>query len=131
MADNIEIEIIYSNLSKERVALEKIDQLLKDNVLIVAVLAPDPEKEGKTKKIIVKHSFDHYALCLRAWDSAEWIMLYGWNDGDVVWTNTSSPFQSTNSRREEAPPFGCFHVVFNGIQVSTEKWKRAKEILNQ
>lgn len=131
MTNNIEVEVIYSDLSKKKVLLDKIDELQKDNVLFIAVLSPDPKREGKVKRITAKNSFDHYALCLRTWDAAEWVLLHGWNDDDFVWRNTTKPYEVSGSIKEGVPPFGCFHVVFNGILVSPEKWKEAENIFNQ
>lgn len=125
------VEVMYADLSRKRVTINEIDTLPKDNVLFITVLAPDLEKGGKLRRITAKFSKDHYALCIRKWNAVEWVLLFGWDDDDFIWRNMVSPYMVCGSRQEAVPPFGCFHVIFNGLAVSPQVWKEAQRLFSK
>lgn len=121
------VEVMYADLSRKRVTINEIDTLPKDNVLFIAVLAPDPERGREFGRITAKFSKDHYAVCIRKWNNVDWVLLCGWDDDDYVWRRTISPW----TRQETSPPFGCFNVIFNGLAVPQEVWKEAQRIFTK
>ncbi len=124
----IYVEVMYSDLTRKRMPIKDIGQLPKDNVLFIAVLAPDPEKEGKLRRIVVSFSKDHYALCVRKWNNVAWVLLFGWDDHDFVWRRTVNPWEP-QSRLQSEPPLGCMHTIFNGLAVSPEVWQEAQGLI--
>lgn len=124
MADTY-IEVMYSDLRSQRVPIEEIDELPKDNVLFITVLAPD--QEGKLKRLVARFEFDHYSFGVRKRGGVDWVMLFGWDDDDFVWRKTANPWNPVG-RLDEGPPLGCLHVVFNGVHVSSEVWGSARAL---
>lgn len=123
---DIYVEVLYSDLARKRVPIKDIGRLPKDNVLFIAVSAPNPE--GELKRITASFSKDHYALCIRKWNSVSWVLLFGWDDDDFVWRRTINPWEP-QGRLQSEPPLGCMHTIFNGLAVSPEVWKKAQELI--
>lgn len=118
----INVELLYSDLTRRKTGLDRIGQLPKDKVLFI--LIEDDEKEGKRKNITSCFGFDHYALCQKRDKSQDWVMLFGWDEGDFVW-------RSTTSREVVSAPIGVMHVVFHGVNVPQDVWKAAEKIFNE
>ncbi|MBU1173011.1 MAG: hypothetical protein KKD44_25905 [Proteobacteria bacterium] len=121
------VEVLYSDLSRQRVPIDEIDTLPKDSVLFISVLASDGEK---FRRLTASFSFDHYALCRRKSGGVDWIMLSGWDDGDFIWRKAANPWNPAG-RLDEGPPLGCMHVVFNGVHVAPEVWKEAQGLFTE
>ena len=103
------IEVLYADLSRQKVALDDIDQLPKSNVLFILVTCD--KEEGKLANIAFKSGFDFYALGRKRSAGHDWIMLFGWDDDDFVWRKTLHP-HDPGGRVPVIAPLGCMHVVF-------------------
>ncbi len=121
------IRVLYSNLEWIEKTLEEIDQLPKDNVLFILIRTD--EEEGALANISFAHSKDNYALCTKRNQSADWVMLFGWDDDDFVWRKTTC-VHCPGSKLIANPPLGVMHVVFRGVAVDTETWETANQIFN-
>jgi hypothetical protein len=122
------IEILYADLSRQKVALEDIDQLKKDEVL--CILVSNDTGEGKRKNIASGFGKDFYALCTQRSGNQDWVMLCGWDDDDFVWRRIDRP-HGPGGRRRVVAPLGCMHVVFRGQHVEDDVWKEAKRIFSK
>lgn len=122
----VEVEVLYVDLSRQRVPLDQVDTLPKDKVL--AIIVQTDEEEGKKRNIVWKFGFDHYALCQRETEGQPWVMLHGWDDGDYIWRRLSNT-QDADGRREVDAPLGCMNVIFRGQSVTDAEWKVAEKLL--
>ncbi len=123
----IEVEVLYADLTRQRVPFADIDQLRKSGVLCIAVQT-DAE-EGKRRNVAIAFGKDRYAICQRRGGSQDWAMLCGWDDGDFVWRRLENVHELT-ARSPVDPPLGVPHIVFDGEHVDAAKWERALEIWN-
>jgi len=122
------IEVLYADLTRQKVALEEIELLPKSNVLFILITNPD--EIGKTANVESCSGFDHYAFCKKRTMGTEWIMLFGWDDGEFVWRRLIKPHER-GADEQVNPPLGYMHVVFDGVHVDNEKWKQAIKIFDK
>lgn len=121
----IEIEVLYEDLKRQKETLENINNLPKDNVLFI--IATTTEREGKLGNLSSISGYDNYGLCQKNESGHEWIMLFGWDDGDYVWKREC---ETCENRQEVDIPLGCWSVIFRGRQVSEGAWQSAKDVFN-
>jgi len=124
----IEVEVLYADLSKQRVEIEQADTILKSGVLSIVVQTD--EEEGKKQNIAWSVGFDNYALCRRETEGRLWIMLHGWDDGDYVWRRLSN-VHDNDARREVDAPLGCMNIIFRGQTIPDAKWAKAAKIIEK
>lgn len=126
---SIRVEVMYSDLSIQKESLDDIDKLPKDNVLFILITTT--EEVGKLKNIDACFGQDNYVFCQKRNLGSDWIMLFGWDDGDFVWRKTTDPHVGCNYKDVVDVPFGFMHVIFRGVQVTSAVWEEAKEIFNR
>lgn len=124
----ITVEVLYADLTRQRVSLEEIDHLSTGGVL--AIVVQTDEETGKRRNVAVASGKDTYALCQRRSEGHDWIMLCGWDSGDFVWRRSQNVHEDT-ARRRVVAPLGCLHIIFNGQQVSASVWNKAQAILDK
>ena len=121
----VSITVLYTDLTFQKVPIDKIDTLPKDGVLFIK-LSTD-KREGKLANLSQSFGFDHYAVLYKK-DKGDWYALTGWNEKDFIWR------QDCNDCINRVPadiPFGTMHTIFRGILVSPEEWKKAEVIINK
>lgn len=122
----IYIDVLYKNLKKKSEPVDNVDKLPKDNVLFIK-LRTDTRK-GKAGNISSCHSFDNYALLRKRDRSDDWFMLFGWDDDTFIWRREC---KECENREVVDAPIGTMHVIFRGIVVSQEEWKKAQRIIDK
>jgi hypothetical protein len=118
------IEVLYSDLKREKVSFEDIESLPKNNVLFMLVTNTDGIN------ITSGFGFDHYAFCHKKNNGGDWVCINGWDYGEFVWRRLLNANEH-GSTEEVAPPLGCMNVVFEGVQVDDETWEAATIIFNE
>lgn len=118
------VEVLYKDLSRQRVPIEDIDQLPNDGVLIIVVTAP---KDERYEVVAYSHSKDHYSLLSRG----DWVLLCGWDDSEWQWRRIRNPWESTAFQTASYLPFGCLSVTFHGVSVHPDVWKEAVGIFDE
>lgn len=132
MNNMIQVEILYQDLSRERldvldrVALNKVP---KNGVLAVLLSA---KKTGRDTRVNYIDSKDNYILIVKPVERIA--ALYGWDDHDGGWYRIDGPFASDGYSRSTIPPFlmpykpDFDYWIFRGEQVESPIWETSKEI---
>lgn len=128
MSNQVEVEILYADLSRVSVPIAEVETLSQAAVL--AVVVRDNAVEGKRKNIAVASGFDNYAFCHRITNGQPWVALFSWDDGDFVWRRTSNHLDN-DARLPVDLPLGCMHIIFRGQDVPEIVWAQALSILDK
>lgn len=124
------IEILYSDLSKQRVSIEEADKLPKTGVL--AIIFSGVEK--KNPRITINNI--GYSR-MGQWLGKDYYYLLRYKDGSGYWYGIDArdereqvTFHKTNriSSRREHPRYNCWMLVFEGEHVTEEKWAEAMKL---
>jgi hypothetical protein len=127
------IEILYADLSRQRVPVEEVDKLPKTGVLAIILSCQDSDNPRVTidgvgyRRLTQKAGYDFYYL-LKYWDDGSW--WYGFEGRDsenlVAFRKDSAKPFADGSLRVEHPRYNCWSLVFEGQNVDDETWAEAK-----
>ena len=122
----IYVHVAYTDGTDAKVPLDEVGDLQTDGVLLIVLLSDEINPQtGKTHGRVQQSSgWDHYALCRRRWDDADWTMLWGWDDDDHRWVRHTRPWEPC-SKTPVSPPVGVMHLTFHGEAMSQEEYKPA------
>jgi len=127
----VSITVLYKDLTHQKVAIEEIDTLAKDEVLFIK-LSTDTRQgkvgiiEGYNLSQISGH--DNYAYLTKRTGGVDWHMLYGWDDKEYIWRRDC---KDCPDREVVDAPIGTMHVIFRGSAVSDGVWTKAKLIIDK
>ncbi len=122
----IHIEVLYSDLTRQKFSLDQINQLQKHSVLFIMVTTD--EEEGKLQNLCHASDKDLYAFCWKKDMGKVQVALYGY-DNEFTWRSGCNTCQ--DRIQVVHIPFDCLHVTFQGINVNQEVWKQALKIFNR
>ncbi len=122
------IDVLYADLSRQRVPFDQGDTLSKSDVQ--AIVVQTDEDNGKLRNIASCMGFDHYALCQKIDNGQQHVMLFGWDDGDYVWRRLTN-HRDIDARVSVDAPIGCLHLIFRGLSVDQEKWKEVVRVIDK
>jgi hypothetical protein len=132
------IEVLYADLSRQRVPVAEADKLPKTGVLAVVLSCPDPEKPRATidgvgyRRIAQKHRYDYYYLLKYMDDGSFWYGLEGrGNENLVSFRKDSEKPLNASSLRKEHPRYNCWSLVFEGQHVDEKTWAKAVEVFEE
>jgi hypothetical protein len=132
------IEVLYSNLSRERLPINQANNLTKVGVLAMIISCPTTDNprvfydDIGYKRLDQSHLFDFYYL-LRYWDDNDWWYgLEGRDYGDRIAFHKNSEFPfNASSLREENPRYNYWSLAFQGQQIPNEDWPAAIEVFGE
>ncbi|TDI73859.1 MAG: hypothetical protein E2O82_05090 [Betaproteobacteria bacterium] len=124
----IEVDVLYADLSRQRVLFENKENLSTIDVLALTIQTD--EEVGKLRNIAVSHGFDYYALCWGIQHSQLWVEIYQWDDGDFMRRRASNPHDA-DAKNEFLVPLACKHIVFHGVEVTDAEWAKALKIMDK
>ena len=78
----VHITVLYGDLTSQKVPINQINSLPKDNVLFIR-LSTDL-RTGVAGNISQINGFDNYAVLHRKKDGDDWYMLCGWDEDDFI-----------------------------------------------
>lgn len=129
------IEVLYSDLTTERVAIDQAHTIAQTGVLAIIISCVDEEKPRKIidnvgyRRVVQSLGKDFYYLLRYTDDGDVWYALDSRDRSDfVVFSKSGNPW---NANREEHPRYSCFMVTFEGEQVSDEIWDQAMVIFEK
>lgn len=131
------IEVLYSDLTRNRVPIDEADQLVKTGVLAVIISCPDADNprifidDVGYRRIAEGIGSDFYYL-LNYKDDGLWYAIECRDYGDHIHfhKNSLAPFDDP-SLREEHPRYNYWTLTFEGLHVDDETWADALEIYEE
>lgn len=115
----MEIEVMYTDLSRTKVPLSKIKSLPADNVLFIVVRNPTAE-DRRARNIVTLGEFDNYAICR----DKEWILGFAYDDRDCTWWK-----EDKTRAPGELPLKSC--TIFHGGKLPDEDFAKAQTIFEK
>jgi len=123
------IEVLYSDLTKERVAIDQVHTMRQTGVLAIIVSCVDNEKPRVTydgvgyRRLIQATGKDFYYLLRYTDDGDEWYAIDARDRSDFLkFYKYGNPWGVDS---EEHPHYNCFMITFEGEHVSDEIWDQA------
>lgn len=116
---SIEVEVMYADLSRQRVPLAEADSLSRDGVLFIILSAPAdrlPRKDGK-RRVMQAYGDDYYFLLREPGR----FMLEGWSERDWTWKYERDPFKVI-SFAPGPPGLPDGALIFVGKQIDEDTW---------
>lgn len=128
------IEVLYADLSRRRVLIEEADKLPKTGVLAIILSCVDEE--------IPRIKIDGVGYRRRGqWTGKDYYYLLRYKDGGAYWYGIDARdereqvrfYRTSNSvtSRQEHPHYSCWMLVFEGANVSGEKWAEAMKVFKE
>ena len=123
----MEIEILYSDLSRKRVPIKKADTLLRTGVLAIIISCEDkirPRFNGY-RRVTQGIGKDFYYL----YNEDDMYALDSRDEGELIhFFNEDEPWEIHYT---EQPEYVWSTIIFEGKQVSEKLWKEALKIFEK
>jgi hypothetical protein len=123
------IEALYSDLTKERVAIDQAHTMRQTGVLGIIISCVDNEKPRVTydgvgyRRLVQKTGKDFYYLLRYTDGGDEWYGIDSRDRSDFQkFYKYGNPWEVDV---EKHPHYSCFMITFEGEHVSNEKWDEA------
>lgn len=119
---------MYADLLRRRVPIGRLESLPRQEVLFIILSAPDPERPRKDgcRRVRETWGLDWYYVSVQ--DGT--VELGGWDDEWRFVHDVDDPFGMA-VRKLAIPQLPDSSVVFEGSQVSADKWAEAMGIFEK
>ena len=131
------IEVLYADLSRQRVPIEQAGDLPNTGILAMILSCVDEEKPRVTidgvgyRRRAQAHGKDFYYLLHYTDEGKDWYAIEARDRSEfAAFYAVQSPW-SEFAFRKEHPRYGCFMLVFEGVNVSDEAWAEAVELFEK
>lgn len=127
----MEVEVMYSDLTRHRVPLDRIADLPTIGVLFIIVSAPDAERPRRNgrRRCLEAHGKDYYALGWHRPGRVRHVFLDGWNEGGMLTVRSErDPFRASSRL---AFPWAVEHILFEGELVPDYTWAKALQVFHE
>jgi hypothetical protein len=131
------VEVLYSDLSRQRVPIHEADKLLKQGVLAIIISCPDELKPRVTidgfgyRRRAQALGKDFYYLLHYNDEGDSWYALDSRDRSEFIKFHKTKNSWKESTYRQEHPRYGYFMLVFEGAKVSDETWDKAIELFDK